>query len=310
MELLRDIHSDGYPTDYLVARVRSRRAELLGRRSRAAAPRQAEPTSDESIWNDLLAEFDWLRTQMNPGLRRCLAPVFTLFAIKTLVLCLRNKAAERHGAVGRLLGHDLFGDELRDALTAAPDVGSAVTLVATMFGTVAGDARGLGSAYAAGGLKEVEARLMRDFLAHAVVAPAHPAVRRFFVAFIDQRNVMTLYKQLRWGFRDASAFVAGGTLETSRLVDAAGRGDNACLDACVREVAGDAAPAVPATEVALESRLLSSLTRALRRGAREGDAVELVLDYVWEVYANARNSALRLHAGNVDEVVLEQELIA
>jgi len=229
----------------------------------------------------LLAEFDWLRTQMNPGLRQCLAPVFTLFAIKTLVLCLRNKAAERHGTVGRLLRHDLFADEMRDALTAAPDVGSAVTLVATVFGTVPGDARGLGSAYAAGGLKEFEARLMRDFLAHAVVAPAHPAVHRFFVAFIDQRNVMTLYKQLRWGFRDASAFVAGGTLETSRLVDGAGRGDNACLDACVREVAGDSAP-----------------------------AVELVLDYVWEVYVHARNSALRLHAGNVDEVVLEQELIA
>jgi hypothetical protein len=306
MELLRDIASDGYPTDSLVARVRSRRAELLGRRSRAATPRPAEPMSDESIWNELLAEFDWLRTQMNPGLRRCLAPVFTLFAIKTLVLCLRNKAAQRHGTVGRLLGHELFADELRDALTAAPDVGSAVALVAQAFG----DARGLGSAYAAGGLKEVESRLMRDFLAHAVVAPARPAVRRFFVAFVDQRNVMTLYKQLRWGFRDASAFVAGGTLETARLVEGAGRGDNACLDACVREVAGDEAPAVPATEVALESRLLSSLTRALRRGAREGGAVELVLDYVWEVYVHARNSALRLHAGNVDDVVLEQELIA
>lgn len=306
MELLRDIPSDGYPTDYLVARVRSRRAELLGRRPRAATPRPAEPMSDESIWSELLAEFDWLRTQMNPGLRRCLALVFTLFAIKTLVLCLRNKAAERHGTVGRLLGHDLFADQLRDALTAAPDVGSAVALVAQAFG----DARGLASAYAAGGLKEFESRLMRDFLARAVTAPAHPAVRRFFVAFIDQRNVMTLYKQLRWAFQDASAFVAGGTLETARLVEGAGRGDNACLDACVREVAGDEAPVAPATEVALESRLLSSMTRALRRSAREGDAVELVLDYVWEVYVHARNSALRLHAGNVDDVVLEQELIA
>jgi vacuolar-type H+-ATPase subunit C/Vma6 len=310
MELLRDIPAEGYPTDYLVARVRARRAELLSRWRTVPGAPPAEPTSDESLWNELLAEFDWLRRQMNPRLRQHLAPVFTLFSVKTLVLCLRNKAARRHVAVERLLRHDLFADDLRDALVGAPDVGQAVAAVATAFGTVLGDERGLAAAYATGGLKEFEARLTRDYLVQVASARLHPAVHRFFVTFIDQRNLMTLYKQLRWGFQDSAAFVAGGTVATARLADAAVRGDTRCLDACVREIAGDAAPAMGGAEVALESRLLSALTLALRKAGRQGDEVEVVLDYLWEIYVHARNSALRLHAGHVDAATLERELIA
>jgi hypothetical protein len=65
-----------------------------------------------------------------------------------------------------------------------------------------------------------------------------------------------------------------------------------------------------AGEVALESRLLSHLTRLLRMRGREGDDVERILDYVWGLYVHARNRALRLHAGGVDAGSLERELIA
>jgi hypothetical protein len=310
MELLREISADGYPTDYLVARVRGRRAELLTDRRQARRPPPQEPSSDEAIWDALLAEFDWLRRQMNPGLRRDFAPVFTLFGIKTLVICLRNKAVERHAEVERLLRHDLFAEGLRACLVRAPDARAAVDVLVQAFGAVLGDARGLAAAYAEGGLKGFETRLMRDYLAGAAAARLHPAIHGFIAAFIDLRNVMTLYKHLRWGFHDAAAFVPGGTLDTSRLADASSRGDAASLDACVRDIAGDAAPAMAASEVALESRLLSRLTRDLRKRCRDGDDVDLILDYLWGVYVNARNRALRLHAGDVDAATLERELVA
>ena len=310
MELLRDIAADGYPTDYLVARVRGRRTVLLAEGRRAKTPRVPEAASDEAIWDAMLAEFDWLRRQMNPRLRRHFGPVFTLFVIKTLVLCLRNKAAERHAAVERLLHHDLLAEDLRDALVKAPDVRAAVAIVVEAFGAVLGDARGLADAHAVGGLKALETRLTRDYLRHVAAEPLHPVVRRFFAAFIDLRNVMTLYKHLRWGFDDAASFVPGGTLETSRLADASSRGDAGCLDACVREIAGDAAPVMAASEVALESRLLSCLTRELHDAGRGADDVARILDYLWGVYVDARNRALRLHAGGVDVATLERELIA
>lgn len=310
MDLLSEIAANGYPTDYLVARVRGRRADLRAAAERMRRTGSEAVASDDAIWDALLIEFDWLRRQMNAGLRQVFAPVFTLFGIKTLVLCLRDRAAERQAAVEDLLRHELFADELRVALRRAPDAVSAVEAIAAAFGPVYGDARGLAEAYGEGGLREFEARLTRDFLQHVAAARLHPAVGRFFAAFIDLRNLMTLYKQLRWGFHDAAAFVPGGTLEPARLREAASRGDSAFLDACVREFAGDAVPALAASETALESRLLAHLTRMLRKAGREGDAVELLLDYLWSVYVEARNRSLRLHAGDVDSATLERELIA
>ena len=310
MEPLRDIAADGYPTDYLVARVRSRRAALLAAGRRGQPPGLEDAASDEAIWDELLTEFDWLRRQMNPRLRGIFGPVFTLFGIKTLVLALRNKAAERHAAVRRLMQHELFADELRDTLVRAPDVGSAVAAVIDAFAPAPGDAHGLAAAYADGGLKGLETRLMRDFLGTAASIRSPEAIQRFFAAFIDLRNVMTLYKHLRWGFQDAAAFVSGGTLGIARLSAASATGDSRCLDDLVRETAGEAAPAMAASEVALETRLLSHLTRLLRKRGRQGDDVDRILDYAWSLYVHARNRALRLHAGRTDTGSLERELIA
>jgi len=310
MDLLREIATDGFPTDYLAARVHGRRAELLAQRARGRPLQQLQARSDEAIWDALLAEFDWLRRQMNPRLRQDFAPMFTLFVIKTLVLCLRNKAAERQATVERLLQHELLAEELQDAVVSAPDQPAAVAAVVEAVGALQGDAQPLAAAYVDGGLKGLETRLMRDFLGRVVSAPCHPAVRRFFVSFIDLRNVMTLYKHVRWGFHDAAAFVPGGTLATARLAGASERGDTGGLDACVREMTGEAAPAMAASEVALESRLLSSVTRRLRAAGRTGDDVELILDYLWSVYVEARNCAVRLHATDVDAATLERELIA
>jgi hypothetical protein len=310
MEPLRDIAADGYPTDYVVARVRSRRAALLAAGRRGRPPGLEDAASDEAIWDDLLTEFDWLRRQMNPRLRAIFGPVFTLFGIKTLVLALRNKAAERHAAVGRLMQHELFADELRDALVRAPDVGSAVAAVIDAFAPALGDARGLAAAYADGGLKGLETRLTRDFLGRVASMRSPEAIQSFFAAFIDLRNVMTLYKHLRWGFQDAAAFVAGGTLGIARLSAASASGDSRCLDDLVGEIAGGAAPAVVASEVALETRLLSHLTRLLRKRGRQGDDVDRIMDYAWSLYVHARNRALRLHAGSMETGSLERELIA
>jgi vacuolar-type H+-ATPase subunit C/Vma6 len=309
MAPLRDIGADGYPTDYLAARVRGRRAQLLGAEPGRRPARAAEIASDEAIWDALLTEFDWLRRQMNPRMRAIFAPVFTLFGIKTLVLAVRSKAAERHASVERLMRHELFADDLREALVAAPDPGAAVAAIAGAFAPLLGDARGIAAAYAEGGVKAFESRLMRDFLASVAAARLHPAIRHFFESFVDLRNVMTLYKHLRWGIHDAAAFVAGGTLPVARLAEASSRGDHACLESCAGEFLGPAVAAA-AGEGSLESRLLSRLTRRLHKAGRQGDESDLVLDYVWSVYVQARNRALQLHAGDVDAGTLERELIS
>jgi hypothetical protein len=109
---------------------------------------------------------------------------------------------------------------------------------------------------------------------------------------------------------DAAAFVAGGTLPVARLAEASSRGDHACLESCAGKLMGPAAETTAAGEASLESRLLSSLTERLHRAGRRGDEFDLVLDYIWSVYVQARNRALRLHAGDVDAGTLGRELIS
>ena len=217
---MRDIATEGFPTDYLLARVRGRRAALAsewqGLRSRGLLPGE----SDEGIWEALLRELEWLHRQMNPGLRVRFEPVFVLFEIKTVVLCLRNKDALRSDQIDRLLQHSLLADRLQTALRQAPDVRTAVAAISGEFVTMPGGARVLESVYVDGGLKGVETCLMHSHLTHVAAERLYPAIHGFFVSLIDLRNVVTLYKHLRWGVDDAAAFIPGGTIEPIRLQQA------------------------------------------------------------------------------------------
>jgi len=312
MELLRDIASDGFPTDYVVARVRARRADLT-REARAALARTAPPaTSDEAIWDGLLGEYTWLYGQMDQRMRARLAPVLALFELKTLVLCLRNIEARRSEEVERLLRHTLLAEPIADALRAARDVPTALAALGGAAPATLDTAGGaLENAYATGGLKAVESRLVRAGLGQLMKQRLVPPVRAFLVAFIDLRNLVTVYKRLRWEIEgEEPAFIAGGSLAIARLAEAGTPGASAKLDALVREVAGRAAPPLAASEIALESVLLGHLAGRLHEATREGGDVDLLLDYLWRLYVTARNRAVLLHAGGAEATSLGRELIA
>jgi hypothetical protein len=307
MELLRDIAGDGYPTDYVVARVRARRTALTYDWRAAGARRPMPAVSDEAIWDGLLREFEWLYLQVDRPMRARLAPVFALFELKTIVLCLRNASAGRPDEIERLLGHSLLADRIRDALRASPDARAAIATVAAAASPVLGEVAALEDAYAQGGLKDVETRLVRRYLGHVVATRLAPPVRGFFTAFIDLRNLMMVYKRLRWEIEDEPSFIPGGSVGPARLHDGCAPGG---FDALVREVVGHAAPPLAASETALETVLLGDLTRRLREAGKESGDIGLLLDYAWRLYVEARNRAVLLHAGALETATLERELIA
>jgi hypothetical protein len=309
-ELLRDIAAGGYPTDYLRARIQGRRAALAAQWSAVRARGEPIGVTDDVIWTGLLRELGWLRTQMSSRLRASLDPVVGLFELKTVVLCLRDKAARRGADIERLLADSQVSDDLRRALLREADVREAIAAIDAALAPAEGGALSLQRSYAEAGLKGFETRLTRQYLERVALARLRPGVRRFFAFFVDLRNLMTLYKQLRWGADDAEAYIAGGTIEIARMQQIGARKDAAGLDLLVRKLAGRTAPPVATAEGALESILLRSLTSEVRRIAGEGDEVSLVLDYAWRVYIHARSRSILLHAANLDPATIDKELVA
>ena len=297
---------DGYPTEYLVARVRGRRA-ALARAQRSQAIGAA--TSDEEIWSDLTREFDWLHRQMSAHLRDTLAPLFGLFELKTMVLAIRNTAIDRRLTVRRVLQHSLLADHARRALHDAPDGAAAVaalvaalTAVTPAFGTLA-------TTYADAQLRGFEDALVRVYLQEVAAARLHPAVRAFVASFIDARNIVLLYKALRWDVGRTDQFIAGGTLDVSVFTEARARQDAAAVDALSARVARRTPRSLAPSEPALETALLNGLTALLNSRRRDVDDVDVMVAYIWRVYVNARNRSLLHHARDVDEGVLGREVL-
>ncbi len=308
-ELVRRNAAGGFPTDYLVARVKGRRTTLVADWPALVARGLPPDMSDERIWEALLRELEWLHDQMNQALGDTFAPLFALFELKTIVLCLRNRAAGRTIDVERLLGRSLLADEVRGILLRGPDVRSTVGTLARTLACTAEACGELETAYDNGHLKGFENGLMRVYLQQVAAAGLHPAIRRFFVAFIDLRNVMLLYKHLRWGLGDDEPFISGGSLEWSRLQDVRARRDEAGFDALVKQVTGLRRVSAAAADRSLETVLLASMTRRLDALCRESDDIGLILAYAWRLYAQARNLAVLHHGAGLDRPTLERELI-
>ena len=307
--LLREYASEGFPSDYLIARIRGRRASLIRDWQPLLATGRHPGTSDETIWRAFLEELDWVYRQMNLRLRRTFATPFALFELKTIVLCLRSRVADNTARVSVLLEHSLLSEPVRKVLSGKADLPSTIDQLGE---EMSGASRGypdLGAAYKDEGLRGLEDGLMRTFLEHASDQKLHPVVRQFFGYFIDLRNIVILYKHLRWKVERRAPFISGGSIETSRFRKILKRNDEAGFDALLTsEMKVETLPHTVG-ESALESILLRTLTRKLRQAGRESDDVGLILDYVWRVYAQTRNLAVLHHAESVDSHTLERELI-
>lgn len=305
--MLRNDLGSGYPREFVLARLRGRRA-ALNEYGPARAP-QDHGGTDEHIWGGFLDELAWLFRQMDRRLREGTAPVFVLFEIKTIVLCLRNAELDRTEVQRHLLERSLLSAALRDILAQRRNVGATVAALGTALGGVSPAFLDLDARYFEAGLKGCEDALMRVYLdAVADVKLAAPA-RHFLRRFTDLRNLMALYKHLRWDLKGPVVLIRGGTIETPVFREVMVREDRAVLDALIARTTGlqldDAAG-----ELAVESRLMAAFGNELRRLRRLRDATWMVPDYMWSAYARARNQAVLHHAAGLEPAVIAREMIA
>ncbi|HEY6874297.1 MAG TPA: V-type ATPase subunit [Geobacteraceae bacterium] len=315
MEMLRAMENRDYPVDYLGARVRGRRRYLVADWESilsAPSPLEAVPATpgrgalttsgEERIWRGLLHEWGWVYGQMNGGVRSTFAPVYRWLELRTLILCLRNRMAGDTAKEEALLATSLLAEPLKRAVRegdALRVLGMAGEFLAPRGG------RRVRAAYGSEGMAGGERELVTLCLEGAVAGRLHPAVREFCRYLIDRQNLVALYKVLRWRTGISPLYVAGGTLRISALEEVRAKGDAGSIVHLIRRRSGVEPPLTPS---GVEKALVDGLSRLLRRMARGGDGVGLVLDYLWRCYTEARNLGVLLQAGGMEREALRGEL--
>lgn len=305
MNLLRSDLPEGYPTDYVVSRIRGRRGGLTRDWLSLIETGLAPGFSEELLWSGLLKELFWVYRRMNDRLRAIFAPVFLSFEMRTLLLCLRNKAVRDMGKVAELLNHSLLCDEMRRALLREEEVAETIQSVAACLTRFSSRFTGLDEIYGSQGLRAFEEKLVRTSLEYFNQSKLHPLIRTFFVHFLDQRNLISFYKHLRWGIGEAPPYLTGGTIPESKLRDILAGGKIEALEKLLKpkrgKIKGDGG---------VEVILVRELTRQVREAGKDVAGMGPILDYIWRRYIETRNMGTLLYGKELDPDALAREMIA
>lgn len=304
MTLLSRQAFNGYPDEYLLARLKGRRAGLGGGRQSKAA---AGGMTDAEAWDPMSSEFRWVYRQMNEGLRQTFAPLFLWFELRTIILCLRFRRGGERGKAAGLLPASLLAKPVQQAMTDDGEPAAVMDALSGLLTAVAEPYRGLGAIYRERGGREHEQRLVTLYLERMTDLPLHPVLREFFRALIDLRNLATLAKQLRWQLHEPQAFIRGGEITTERLGKVLAEENTAGLAALLAALPDMGAP--PATPLDPEQQLFGWLTAKVRRLGRDLLGVGLVLDYLWRCFVEAHNLSLVIHGEGLDHETLGAEMI-
>jgi hypothetical protein len=312
MELLRKLPDHGYPIEYLLSRIRGRRARLI----RDWKPLLFDPALYESpptvraadaAWRNLMTEYQWVYSQMNQGLRDIFFSFFLYTELRTILICLRHLVDKKTGAIDELLDRSLLSDEVKKVLLFSPDLPAAMSGIERLFSSFSDRFPGFGEVLESGGLRVVEQRLIGTYLSVTVDSDLPPLLKRFFSRIIDARNIMGLYKYLRLGFKVRPEFIAGGAISEIRLSTIVKKDDLPGIALLVREMSGIAVERPDPASI--ELALYRGMTRWLRREGRDPFGIAPLLDYLWRCSIEAMNLSVLHHTKDLEREAVAAELV-
>ncbi|MCL5023380.1 MAG: V-type ATPase subunit [Nitrospirae bacterium] len=317
-EILECGREGGYPAEYLLSRIRGRRTSLITDWAAflssetpldylSSLERAGAENSPEGVWRRLLREYRWVYRQMEEGLREIFRPFFLYTELRTLFFCLRFLSAGEMTRMEELLGHSLFSKGFRKLLLGGGDVADTVGAVGKVFVSLAPGFGQMKEIFLTKGIRTMELHVTNTYLDYVRGSRLHPVIRAFFSRLVDARNIMTLYKYLRWEMKVAPRFLSGGSIAEARLRDVFAREDLFGVIPLVRTLTGEVIETPGPTEV--ENSLYRGMTAFLRRAGRSTPGPGLILDYLWRCSVEARNLGIILYGQGTDREDLKGELL-
>ena len=307
---------EGHPDDYLLARIRGRRAFLVADWERlllAPVPMAALPAApwrtwlptdgSDQPWRALQREYTRVFAAMEERLRRLFIPFFWMAELRTVAICLRERDGGREADVD-LLRDSLMASPLKAALRNASGVGGAVEALAAFLASGNRAFERLPQTFRDRGTGALEADLNDISLEWFAGSSNHPHMARFLGLLIDGRNLEALVKQLHWRMPALPHLIAGGTISLRTLERLFKSGDAEGLARLTARVGGDVTGNRP--EAVLKA-VTSGEGKILRRMGRDPEGIGTILDYLWRCGLEAHNVGLLscLPVAGIDSVASE-----
>lgn len=266
------LRADGaeYPTDYLLARLRGRKAE---RRLRTPQPEKERDTREYA------REVRWLYRQMNRKSKRKLAPLFVLFELQEFIHWLRRArgAAESEGISARFLDSSLWPPVVLRAWSRRETAQERLTILEHHLISRIPECQGVSTLYAADNPAAVERRLLGPVLTHGATAGPSPLLREYFRGRLDCANLMAVAKSWLWRLPAPPLPIPGGQLAPEQLdrIWRTGDGHRLGLPAGVSKET-----ITPAQIAALAAKKKGALRQAVHNECSSQDPVAVIMDYL------------------------------
>lgn len=316
MELLTRVEDRGFPLDYLLSRIRGKRACLVSDWNNMMFSGNAleylasssyrgfvKATSPEGLRRDLMKEYRWIYLRLNRALLGVLSPFFLYCELRTIYICLRHIKDGATSRTGQVLFDSLLSDEMKDIFGKGSDVSSTVREIEKVFLGLSKTFEGVGEVFDHEGLRGFERELTVRYLVMAAGDRLHPLMKDFFVRIIDARNIISLYKFIRLRPGSVPAFIPLGSISDTVFTEIIEQND----DMRLYRLAGlrDEGP----SHLTIEGTLYRNMTIFLKKAGRDPLGVAQVLDYLWRCSIEAMNLRVLSYGADIPKEKVSMELV-
>lgn len=318
--LLKKLAECEYPEDFLVARLLGKKGdlprdwELLMSSSNSLEGLAQSPfypyvkkNAVSGMWNYLRHEHLWVYTRMNNKLRAAFNPYFIYQEIPALIKCLRclYSKSEREDVVQHL--HDsLLHTDLHDVLTGNRDFMDMLKALESCLCSRSKIFHGLNEEFEKKGMHALEMLLREKWLTYILQQKHIPKLKMFLQFMVDYHNCMALAKNIRWEMDTPFSYMKGGVIGPERFRRAHLRKTlDAVMNSFPITTTDESIPSV----ARLETILLSSITKQLRRWALQRTAAGTILFYLWEQFRYSRNISMLFNTVQLEDDTVSQGLI-
>lgn len=282
-ELLTVPRHAGYPTEYLLARLRARRITFA---------ENCETAIESDAWQILQQEFCWMYRQMDYRLRNTHAPVFIHFELHTLFTALRFKSSGNIGSITNTIRHSLLCDRIKNILinnkTFPENIGELREFLSPFHKRFAE----LEKSYRSKGLIGVE-KSFQDIFRDGINSNHYPKIICDFLnSFEYRRNLLTLAKQKLW------------QLETTSLLpkDRKEKKEKTLHDLLKKH------PQVSDSPARLDALLLRMMKRRYQQLGRVWEPLAQIISHLCSCYLIARDAGLKPLTGLLGENRISREI--